>query len=56
MKKPRYTDAHKYPRPYRKSTNLAETFRRIRAEQGKLLTEHKDKIRVLPAKKEVRKP
>lgn len=32
MKKPRYTDAHKYPHGYSRVTDLAATFARVRRE------------------------
>ena len=37
MKAIKYTDSHKYPTPYQKSTNtdIAARFRRVRAEQAK---------------------
>lgn len=46
MKIPRYTDIHKYANGYRKSTNtdIAATFRRIRAEQARNAEEAKLKV------------
>lgn len=51
MKKPRYTDSHRYLRPYRRTTNVAATFRRVREEQAKATAEVKEKVRALPTRK-----
>ena len=54
MKQPRYTDTHRYQNGYRKSTNtdVAATFRRVRAEQQKNAEEAK--VKVQPLKKAAR--
>ena len=49
MKTPRYTDSHKYPHGYRKSTNtdIEATFRRIKQENAKNLAEQAVKVQPL---------
>ncbi len=44
-KSPRFTDAHRFPVPYRdsKATDIAATFRRIRREQAAIELEAKQK-------------
>ncbi len=51
MKQPRYTDFARYPNGYRKSTNtdVAATFRRIRAEQQR--NQEEAKVKVQPLKR-----
>ena len=49
MRTPRFTDLTRYPNGYRKSTNtdVAATFRRVRAEQEKNLAEQAVKVQPL---------
>lgn len=49
MRTPRYTDMHRYANGYRKSTNtdVAATFRRVRAEMQKDAEEVKVKVQPL---------
>jgi hypothetical protein len=46
MPKPKFTDKHRYRTPYvnSQSTNVAETFRRIREENAKNEAERKVKV------------
>lgn len=58
MKEPKYTDLHKYPNGYKKSTHtdIKRTFNRIRAEQAKNEAEKDEKVRELKKVKSVDKP
>ena len=49
MKRPRFTDEHKYPVPYRSAaaTNIRATFRRIQAEQKKNEAERGQKVQLM---------
>ena len=46
MRQPRYTDTARYPNGYRKSTNtdVAATFRRVRATHERIKTEQAVKV------------
>ena len=53
MKKPRYTDTHRYPNGYKKAaeTNVKETFNRVRLERTRNEAEQEDKVRELKREK-----
>ena len=49
MKTPRYTDMHRFPHGYRKSTStdIEITFRRVKQEQAKNVAERERKVQPL---------